>query len=502
MKVVVAQMKHETHSFVDTITPLKNFTFAGEAPLSGAEADAACRGQNTALAAFVDVLENKGMDVMVAAMGEAMPSGPVVDQAFEWFCDKILTAVATGCDGLLLDLHGSMVTQSVLDGEGELLKRIRRLAPQIPVGVVFDFHATLTDAIANFADIITLYRTLPHVDMYDTGTRAANLLVNMIQGRIRPVTGVYRIPVMASLERMDPGDFPLNRVWDEIRALEQKDSLLNIDLCCGHPFTDAGPGGICLTITSDNAPDTAAAAANQILNTVWQHRHDLVEVVEPYENMLEKALGLPQGPVIMADSGDIPASGGFAADMSVLKKAMAMGFADMIAGPFHDPGAVQKMIKAGVGQQVTLDIGGRVEAPRLGYRAAPLGVTGRVRAVVDGRITATGPMLKGLTVSIGLMAVLSVADIDILVTEQRIEALDVAVFTHVGLDPVHRKYTLLKSRQHFRAAFEPIARHVVRIPGPGVTNPDFTRFPFCHIHRPIFPLEKQMDFKITVLGDM
>ena len=500
MKIVAAQMKHETHSFVNETTPLGSFTFAGEQPPSGKEAKVGCRGQNTALAAFVDFLEKRKIEVLVPVMGEAMPSGPVEDEAFEWFCKQILDAVATGCDGVLLDLHGSMVTQSIADGEGELLARIRKLAPNIRIGVVFDFHATLTDSIAQAADIITLYRTLPHVDMYDTGIRAAGLLLDMIEKKTRPVTCVYRIPLMASLERMDPKDSPLDQIWNQILNLEKKDKVLNIDLSCGHPFTDAAPGGMCLTVTTDNAPDAAAAVANQVLDSLWQVRHDLVETIEPYEITLENALKLPEGPVIMADSGDIPASGGFAQDTSVLKKAMAMGFTDMIAGPFHDPDAVYKMIKAGVGQDITLDLGGKIQAPRLGYKSVPLSVTGRIRAVVDGRITATGPMFRGLTVSIGLMSVLSLNDIDILITEQRIEALDVAVFTHVGLDPSNRKYTLLKSRQHFRAAFEPIARHVVRIAGPGVTNPDFSSFPFCHINRPVFPLEKEAKLKITKLG--
>ncbi|HDP79807.1 MAG TPA: M81 family peptidase [Spirochaetes bacterium] len=500
MKFVAAQMKHETHTFVPVTTPLSRFTFLGGEPPFGPAAAASCRGRNTALSAFVDTVESEGHECVVPVMGEAMPSGPVEDQAFEWFCEKISAAVKEGCDGVLLDLHGSMVTESFQDGEGELLTRIRTIAPRVPIGVALDFHATLTDRIVDNASFITLYRTLPHVDMYDTGARTAKLMLSAIQKKTRPVMAVSRIPLLASLEKMDPKDHPLKEVWDAIHRLEKNQGILNIDLSCGHPFTDVYPGGMGIVVTTDDSPEAGEAAAEEILKLIWGYRHDLVVQVEPYRESLKKALALPEGPVIMADSGDIPASGGFAADMTVLKTAMEMGFKDLIAGPIHDPEAVRRMIQAGVGNELTIDVGGRTEAPLLHYKAEPLSFNGRVRAIVDGRITATGPMLRGLTVSIGLMAVLSTDDMDILITEQRIEALDVAVFTHVGLDPREKKYTLLKSRQHFRAAFEPIARHVVRIAGPGVTNPDFTSFPFRYIDRPVFPLEKDTEFRMNPLG--
>ena len=501
MKFVVAQVKHETHSFVPDTTALDQFNAAGALPLSGEEAADAYRHRNCAVSAFIRIIEEQGYDCTVAVAGEAMPSGPVEDEAFEWMCGKILDEVRSGCDGVLLDLHGSMVTQSLDDGEGELLARIRKIRPDLPVGAALDFHATLTDRMLDNCDVITLYRTLPHVDMYDTGARAARMLMDMILGNTRPAMQAIRIPLMAGLEKMDPEDPPLKSVWEKIHELEGREGILNADLSCGHPFTDVYPGGMAAVVVADGSAPLARDTAEAIMTAVWEKKASLVVAPEPYKTTLEKAQAFTRGPVIMADSGDIPASGGFAADMTVLKTAMDMGFEDMVAGPFHDPEAVQKMIRAGVGAELTLDIGGRTSAPLLNYSAAPLSVTGRVRAVVDGRFTATGPMLKGLSVSIGLMAVLSAGSLDILVTEQRIEALDVAVFTHVGIDPERKKYTLLKSRQHFRAAFEPIARHVVRIAGPGVTNPDFSNFPFRNIQRPVFPLDKDADLQLIPLGN-
>jgi len=502
MKFVIAQMKHETHTFISETTSLSQFNaMGGGESLEGGAAIAASRGRNSALAAFIDMIEAAGFDFEVPFAGEAMPSGPVADDAFEWMCERIVGAVAKGCDAVLLDLHGSMATGRFADGEGELLGRIRKVAPDLPIGVALDFHCTLTDEIIDHASVITIYRTVPHVDMYETGERAAKTLLNIIQQKISPIMVARRIPLMASLEKMRPTESPMKDVMDLIRELEAgSNNILNASQSGGHPFTDVFPGGMAVVIIAKDNPEVAQEAAERVLKVAWEKRNDFVEPVEPYLKTLEWAKNLPGHPVIMADSGDIAASGGFAADMTVLKEAMRLGFEDLVAGPIHDPVSIRQMVAAGVGSEVTLDIGGKTSAPRLNYTGDPLRVSGRIRAIVDGRFKATGPMLRGLSVSIGLMAVLSTETMDILLTEQRVEALDVAIFTHVGIDPRERKYILLKSRQHFRAAFEPIAAHLVQIAGPGVTNPDFSTFPFKHIERPVFPLEKDTGYRLAKLG--
>jgi microcystin degradation protein MlrC len=502
MKVVIAQMKHETHTFIAATTGLSQFNaMGGGEALEGAAAVAASRGRNSAIAAFIDVVEACGGDFEVPVAGEAMPSGPVEDGAFEWMCDRIVGAIEKGCDAVLLDLHGSMVTESFADGEGELLRRIREVAPDLPIGVALDFHCTLTDQIIDHASVITIYRTVPHVDMYETGERAAKTLLDRSQKGHNPIMIARRIPLMASLEKMRPTESPMKDVMDLVRALEEgRNRILNASLSGAHPFTDVFPGGMAVVIIAEDDIEVAEEAAERVLKLAWEKRHDFVLTVEPYLQTLERAKDLPGHPVIMADSGDIAASGGFAADMSVLKAAIRLGFEDLVAGPIHDPVSIRQMVAAGVGSEVTLDIGGKTSAPLLNYVGDPLRISGRVRAIVDGRFKATGPMLRGLSVSIGLMAVLSTETMEILVTEQRVEALDMAVFTHVGIDPREKKYVLLKSRQHYRAAFEPIAKHLVQIAGPGVTNPDFSTFPFQHIERPVFPLEKDTVYRLAKLG--
>ena len=502
MKFVIAQMKLESHTFIPELVPLNAFNLFGEdTPFQNDRAIDALRGSNSGAAAFIDLAENTGADFEVPVAGEALPLGPAEDSAFEYMSEKIVGAVQKGCDAVLLDLHGSMATSSYPDAEGELLRRIRSIAPDIPIAVSLDFHCTITPDMIDNSTVISIYRTTPHIDMYDTGQRSAGTLLNHLKGACHAVTVARRIPLMANLEKMGDSTPPMKDLLDMLRQMETEEpDLLNAGLSGGHPFTDVAPGGMTAVFATNDNPAAGEAAADRLLTWAWEHREGLIYRAEPYRKSLAYAKSLAEGPVIMADSGDIASSGGFAADMTVLKAAVDMGFEDMIAGPIFDPQSARKMFEAGVGREITLDLGGKMEVPLMKYSSEPMRVAGTVQAVSDQPIALTGPMLGGLTISLGQMAVLSIGTIDILVTEKRFEALDLDIFTHMGLDPRNRKYTLVKSRQHYKAAFGPIARHMMWVCGPGPTAPDFTGFLFKHINRPVFPLDQETRFRLDKVG--
>ncbi|MGH8765020.1 MAG: M81 family metallopeptidase, partial [Burkholderiales bacterium] len=129
MRLVIAQMKHETNTFSPVPTPLARFAAGRAQPLEGNEVRDACKGTGTAIGAFIDLADKAGAQAMFPVAGNAAPSGPVENDAFEAMAGKIVAAVQHGCDAVLLDLHGAMVTRRYDDGEGELLARIRAVAP-------------------------------------------------------------------------------------------------------------------------------------------------------------------------------------------------------------------------------------------------------------------------------------------------------------------------------------------------------------------------------------
>jgi microcystin degradation protein MlrC len=186
MKVVIAQMKHETNTFSPVPTPLARFATGTAVPPEGADAYAAYKGTGSGISAFIDLAEAAGAEIEMPIAASAWPSGPVEDAPFEHIASRICAAVARGCDAVLLDLHGAMVTQSHEDGEGELLRRVRAIAPRVPIGVALDMHTNLYPGMVDSATVIAGYQTYPHVDMFETGQRAGRAVFAMLAGRPRP----------------------------------------------------------------------------------------------------------------------------------------------------------------------------------------------------------------------------------------------------------------------------------------------------------------------------
>jgi microcystin degradation protein MlrC len=194
--------------------------------------------------------------------------------------------------------------------------------------------------------------------------------------------------------------------------------------------------------------------------------------------------------VILVDHGDNTASGGTQDGMSVLEEVVRQQLDDVVAGPFCDPQAVAKMIEAGIGANVSIDVGGRVDMPALNLEGRPMALSGKVRAITDGEFVVTGPMATGARIRMGRTAVLDTGRVQVVVSEGRVEPHDLGVFTHCGIDPRRKRYVLIKSRQHFRAGFEPIARHIVECQGLGVTASDIALFDYRRRPKPLYPFEK------------
>jgi len=491
-RFVLAMMRHETNTFSPLPTPLPAFgrSGVGNGPVAGAEAVRLYRGTNNPLAAFIDAAEQAGAEYEVPIAANAAPSGLVTDDAFETIAAAVLEAVARGCDGLMLDLHGAMVTDRHDDGEGALLRRVRALAPDLPIAVALDFHTNLTEEMVRNATVITGYCTYPHTDMHETGARAARTLLRAIDGEVSPVMLWRSLPMLTHMLKQTPAAQPMKDIMDRAMAAERHGAVLNASIFGGFPLADIPHVGLAGLIVADRGAMIAAQRLlDELMHLAWERRADFVFEVEPPAVSLARAKTLEGGPIILVDHGDNCGAGGNQDVMEVLEETIRQGLTDVVAGPFWDPAAVAQMAAAGVGAEVTLLLGGKTDMPALKLKGKPLKVSGRVRCITDGRFTVTGPMQTGTRMSMGRTAVLETPGIDIVVSENRFEPFDTGCFTHCGIDPARKRYVLIKSRQHFRAGFGPIARHVVLVAGPGVCASDYSLFPFEKLRRPIYPLD-------------
>jgi microcystin degradation protein MlrC len=495
MKFVIALIRHETNTFSPRETTLSDFrrgTGAG-GPAYGQVASAACEGTNNAAAAYLDLAREMGAEVDFAIYANAVPSGLVSRSAFETLCEAVVRSVEQGCDAVLLDLHGAMVVDGFSDAEGELLRRIRAVAsPAIPIGVALDFHANFSHVSISNADVIAGYCTYPHVDVYETGARVGRSIRAILEGRSDPVMLWRRLPLLTHMLRQTPSMQPMKDIMDRAMQAERDGEVCNASIFGGFPLADVPGAGLSVVVVTERSH---AGRGQQLLddlcNMAWSRREDFVFPSEPIAQSLAYAKTLADGPVILVDHGDNCGAGGITDVMDVLAEMLRQGFEDVVAGPFCDPESVATLYDHGVGATVTLDLGGKTDMPALGLKGRPLRLTGTVECLTDGEYTVTGPMYTGVRLSLGRTAVFRVGSVRIFVSELPQEPYDVGVFTHAGVDPAASKYVLLKSRQHFRAGFGPLAKHVVLISGPGVCSSDYDIFPFKNLRRPIFPLDRE-----------
>jgi microcystin degradation protein MlrC len=381
-------------------------------------------------------------------------------------------------DAVYLDLHGAMVTESVPDGEGEILARIRAVTgPDIPIAASLDLHANVTRRMADLADLLVPYRTYPHVDMAETGARAAALLDRLLAGW-RPAKAFRQAEFLISLVAQCTLADPARRLYALLAELERRHGL-SLGLSMGFPaadFADCGPS----LVGYGADREALAAAMDEMMAAIAAAEPDFVPVLLQPDAAVAEARRLAARaarPVVLADTQDNP-GGGAESDGVVLLEALIRGGAeDAVLGLLADPAAAEAAHAAGVGAVLDRGIGAGSA-----YRGQePLRAAWTVEALGDGRFVGTGPFYGGNRMQLGPMALLRhPGGVRVAVSSRKQQAADQAMFRHLGIEPAAQRILALKSSVHFRADFEPIAEAVLVVEalGPNLADPaaqPFTR---------------------------
>lgn len=498
-RVLTAEFITENNTFKKGLTELHDF--AVDTLLEGAAAIAERQDANTELGGFLDVARDAGWSVTHTVSALAAPNSPVSRAAYDHVAGIICRAVAERAgqiDGILLALHGAQVTEFCEDGEGELLARIRAITgPDLPIAVTLDLHANATRAMARDAQIWVSYKTYPHVDLRLSGRQAARLLGDAMAGRTRPVTLRRDVPMMDEVNsgRSDAG--PMVALYDKARRQEDEAGILAVSLNAGFSDADILEMGPTVLVTYDSAQagaaDRAATIADAHARAIWDARfsvaNDFLEV--DTAAAIARGFDAARGPLVIADYADNPGSGAYGDATNLLAAMLDAGLADAVFAPMIDPEAAAELHRHDVGDRVTLPIGGKND-PAFG--GGPLTLTGTVQLLSDGHHRGDGPMMGGLERTFGPTAVFKVDGIEILVVTEREQMLDLQQLYAFGIDPTKRKVLGLKSMQHFRAAFEPIAGKVIVCDSGALSTPQMARRPYRKVRRPIWPLDPDTTF--------
>ena len=492
-RVLTARFMHETNTFSRVPTDMamfrrRDFHLENEIPV-------AFRGTRSAFGATFEAADKFGWTLVHPVSANPNPSGTVTDDAFEWVTGVILDAVATKgpIDGALLHLHGAMVSDSHEDAEGQFLTRLRqRLGPEVPVVVTLDLHANVTQRMADHANALIAYRTYPHIDQYERAWQGAELLQRAMQGEIRPRTVIARRPMLYGLDHGRTQRGPMAELITRGEALEQSGEALVVSICAGFSRANIYDVGPSVTVTIDGSTSRGQAIAEEFMDHAWETRDfttvKLLSVAEAVAFARQGASG--DKPLVVADYTDNPGGGGYG-DATAFLKGLVEAEVDSVA--FHaicDPEAVQQGMGAGVGAKVALALGGKTD-PAMG--GGPLSLSGEVVCLTNGRFIAYGPMGGGVERDYGPSMVFRVGGIDIVVITNNGQAVDLGQFTSLGIEPTRYRTVAVKSMQHFRAAFEPIAREVVLVDTSALCSEIYTPELFTRVRRPVWPLDPISD---------
>jgi microcystin degradation protein MlrC len=481
VRIAIGGLHHETNSFAPQPATFERFVEADGWPplLRGPAMLAGAAGINLAITGFVDAAVAAGHELVPLVWANACPSGPVTRDAFERLAEMMLEDLASAgrLDGLFLDLHGAMVTEHLPDGEGELLRRLRRAVPTLPIVAALDLHANVSEAMVSLSDALVAYRTYPHIDLAATGARCLPLLERLMAGL--PLTKAWRridflIPLPWQCTTIEPG----RALYAQLAAAEAQEAI-SASICMGFPAADTpvcGPSVLAYAADAATAERIVAQLAAAFVAAERQFAGRLWTAGEAVAHAIAGDV-----PVILADTQDNPGGGGSADTTGLLEALIAARANSALLALLCDPEAAAAAHAAGE-QSILRDLA-------LGGRHGPDGVRPlrgdfEVVRLGDGRFTATGPMYGGNRMDLGPMALLrscAAPGVEVAVASRRLQAADRAILHHLGVDPTARRILALKSSVHFRADFEALAGEVLIVAAPGANLADPALLPFRHL---------------------
>ena len=471
-KIAVAGFQHETNTFAPQPTTFKIFEERGAWPelTRGESLIKRFLGLNLPISGFISACNHKVEPILWAA---AEPGGFVDNDAFDLITNEIIEGIIESKpDAVYLDLHGAMVTRKYDDGEAEILRRIREAAGyDLPLAVSLDLHGNLSKSFFDLADLVTIYRTYPHVDLAETGARAADLLSMSLK---KPLKKAWRranflIPVTAQGTDYQPS----KDIYNYINKISQNE-VASIDLAMGFPPADIpelGPVIVAYDQSQRVANDSVEKVFKKLLEAEPIYNDRLVSA----EDAVAEAVKSINGPVVIADVQDNPGAGGTGDTTGLISALIKAQASDAILSMLYDPHTAEAAHIAGVGSEIDVSLGGKFTT-----YSKPIKCKVLIEAISDGRFLFTGPMFGGSDADLGPVALLKISDtsIRVVVGSKRAQNADQEMFRVVGLEPCQHKIICVKSAMHFVADYKRVSKNIIFATSPGANPCNLTEIPY------------------------
>jgi len=486
MAVAVGSVQQETNTFSPVGTRYGDFD-----PVFGGDVLDRHAGKPTEVGGFLDVLRRSGKRVAPVMAAWAITANRLARADFGRLLGDFTRRLraAGRPEAVLLALHGAQAAEGEDDVSGALLERARRVVgPAVPVVATLDLHANVTPRMVGHADLLVGYHTYPHVDLYETGVKAARLALRMVRGGFEPEMALRKLPLIVPAETMPTTAGPMRRLIDAARRLEESGRAQAVSVFGVQPWLDVRPMGCSVVAVTDRDRGRAARHADLLGRRFWESRKEFDVRLTPVREALRRAARIEGGPIVLAESSDSTGSGSPGDSTGVLRALLAAKLDAPSAIFVVDPIAVARAVEAGTGAELDVSLGGRFDR----RNSTPVRVRARVRLLSDGRWS---PTIRGYSagteISMGRSAVIEAGSVRILVSERPVMTLDPELYRSHGIDPCRMKIVVVKSPAGFRAAYEPIAKAIFIVDTPGVSTANLLSLPFRRVPRPLYPLDPE-----------
>jgi microcystin degradation protein MlrC len=481
MKVFAGGIATETNTFSPIPTGAADFAVLRAADLAGGPEIA---GYGSVFKRLEGAIEARGGEFVFSLYAFAQPAGLTTRSAYEGLRDEMLADLqaALPVDAVFLLLHGAMVADGYDDCETDIVARVRRIVgPDVKIGVEFDLHSDLNDALLESADALVLYKEYPHVDVAERALDLLDIISAAAEGRIRPTMARFECRMIGVYPTTAE---PMRGFVDDMLALEGKGGVLSVSLAHGFPWGDVPTCGTQMLVITDNDPLQARRLAAEWGRRFFAMRRQVDLKSLPMDEALDKALAAERGPVVVADQSD-NAGGGAPSDSTfALQALLHRGVTGAALALMWDPVVVQLACAAGVGAQLDVRLGGKIGTAS----GDPLDLSVRVAGIVR-ELVQHWPQQDGgaIAVPAGDAVALHCQGIDAIVNSKRSQVFSPEVFTTFGIDVSQQRLLVVKSTQHFFAAFAPIAAEIVYMAAPGAITPRIKEIPYQRVDRDKYP---------------
>ncbi len=451
------------------------------------------RGTNTLVGGFIAVAEREQAELVPLVFTDGGAAGPATDAAFIHYADRLCAGLlaAGPLDGVLLALHGAMTTPTRLDPDREIVERVRAVIGRaVPLAVALDYHANIDGHLLELADAVFGYHYSPHTDIAATGERAAACMLRMVRDGVRPSMALRKPGVMVPSIFSATGIQPLaGIVADSVALARPAPNFLDVTVFAGFSYADVPNCGFSVLAVADDAAEALrvadalsariAAQREQLL-----HRTLVLDLQTGVDRAVARAAERPGRPVILLEHGDRCNDSTY-----LLRELLRRGVTGAAVPYIWDPSAAEAAARAGMGAEVTVDVGGH-SSDRAG---GPVRVTGVVRFTGEKEYRTTGAYMNGRLVQLGLSAVLDLDGLILSVVSRPTLTVDEDPFVQFGMAPHDFAIIVLRSKTHFRAAYEPIADCILIVDTPDWGPADLTTLPYRQIDRSaVYPLNERL----------